>query len=161
MFLGSGDLTVTQSTDSSFGGTVSGTKNFVKQGNGTLTLSNSSPLAGSLVVSNGTLSVTAALPGLAGANVASAGTLAGTGTVSGSISDAGTLSPGTGGAGSLSVGSTSFIINGIVAIDLLGTNVGEADKLAVTGAIALHGSEAVVERSESDPRRQQVHDHRQ
>ena len=97
--LGSGDLTVTQSTDSSFGGTVSGTKNFVKQGNGTLTLSNSSPLAGSLVVSNGTLSVTGALPGLAGANVASAGTLAGTGTVNGSISDAGTLSPGTGGAG--------------------------------------------------------------
>jgi uncharacterized repeat protein (TIGR02543 family) len=58
--LGSNTLTINQETDTTYSGAISGAGQFVKLGDGTLTLSgNNSAFAGTLTIDEGTLAVTA------------------------------------------------------------------------------------------------------
>ena len=77
--LGIGTLTVGDATNSSFGGVISGAGGLIKQGTGTLTLTNTNTYDGSTAVNAGTLKVTAVGglgSGVGGTTVASGAILA-------------------------------------------------------------------------------------
>lgn len=133
---GSGDVSITQATASTFSGVLSGSKNVVKAGVGTLTLSGSSDITGNFSTAAGTTSVTGSLTA-ASASTAGSGTLGGTGTIAGTVNTGGKMSPGVAGAGTLSTGGMTFSSGGVLELDLLGVGIGQADSVNVTGSVTL------------------------
>ncbi|QEL17930.1 YDG domain-containing protein [Limnoglobus roseus] len=136
--LGTGGLTVTQDTDSTFGGSIAGSQSFVKAGIGTLALTaanaygNTSVSAGRLYVSNA--ATAGALTVADGATFGGAATVGATGV-------AGTLQPGGPGTGTavLNTGDVSFGASGarVLAVDLNGTGY---DQVNVVGSVDLTGA---------------------
>ncbi|MGH8047557.1 MAG: autotransporter-associated beta strand repeat-containing protein, partial [Chthoniobacterales bacterium] len=126
-----------------FGGVVSGSENFIKQGTSSLTLSATNTYTGATFVDEGTLVVTGSIATSALTSVGTSGTLAGTGTVGPlEIIAGGTLSPGTASSpiGVLSSAATTWGVDGAFAFDInnatgaAGTNY---DSLNITGALAI------------------------
>jgi len=103
--MGSGSLTVNQSTDTTYNGIVTGSGSLNKQGGGTLTLGGNNTYNGSTTVSAGTLAVTGSLYGTSSLNInagsvnANSGNLAVIGNISlGGASSNNTLQISNGGA---------------------------------------------------------------
>src|SRR3546814_4388954 len=91
--LGESELTVDQPGDTAFGGDISGTGRFVKQGEGTLKLTGDSSYTGPTSVNGGTLAVNGSI--VSPVTVNSGGTLGGNGSVgSTTVAGGGTLAPG-------------------------------------------------------------------
>jgi autotransporter-associated beta strand protein/T5SS/PEP-CTERM-associated repeat protein len=92
--LGSGTLTTSSSSNSSFSGTISGSGGFVKSGSSSLTLSGSNSYSGATTINAGTLAVNGSIASSA-LTIANGGTLAGSGTVGNTIiSSGGRIAPG-------------------------------------------------------------------
>ena len=103
------NLVFDQSSNGTYSGMISGTGNFVKQGLGSLTLSNTNSIGGTATVSSGTLTVNGTLGGGGAMTVASGATLRGTGTITKNATIFGTLAPGN------SIGTIHFIGDQILA----------------------------------------------
>ncbi|OWK36436.1 putative autotransporter protein [Fimbriiglobus ruber] len=92
-------VTVSQSSDSSYSGLISGATNFTKSGPGNLSLTNTAAqtYTGTTTVSAGTLTPTGNISSTGAVTVAAGATLANSGTattIGGAVTDNGTLSPG-------------------------------------------------------------------
>jgi len=133
--LGSTELTVNQSSNSVFSGSVNGDGTLVKDGSGDLKLNgDGSNYTGDLLVNGGILSVNGAFSG-ADVTVNQDAKLGGNGTVGNTTTEGGTI-----GAGN-SIGHLT--INGDLALNAASTlevevdNAGHADLVDVTGAATL------------------------
>lgn len=125
------------SRDAVLSGVVSGAGNFVKEGNGILSLTNVNTYTGSTLVNAGTLLVNGSLAAASAVTVASGSTLGGSGTINGSVTiqNGGTLAPGNS-PGILNSGSLS--LDGTLAMELNGATVGtQYDQVNVTGTVNL------------------------
>ena len=119
VFLGSGTLTVGDATNTTFAGVISETGNLVKEGNGTLTLSNNNTYSGTTTVNDGILAVSnaGALGNTTGAtSVNSGGTLDLTGGISVVDEDLDLAGTGESGVGALRGVSGSNTWNGDVTL---------------------------------------------
>lgn len=130
------NLTVSQTNDATFAGTLTGAGSFCLGSGSTsnLTLSGSNSLTGATVVNAGGLRVNGYL-GSTTVSVAAGGTLGGTGVVAGAVAVAGTLAPG-GSNATLTVRNNVTIGDGgkmSIAFDAAGNH----GQLAVTGALNL------------------------
>lgn len=146
--LGSGTLTVSNSTSCAFTGTISGvTGNLVKQGNGTLTLAGTNSYGGLTTVSNGTLQYgtnnvladgsTVSVAGGALAVAGYADTVAGVQLLSGSI---------TGSGGTLTSTSALDLRSGAVSAKLggsVGLNKSTSSTVTLSGSNTYDGSTIV------------------
>lgn len=140
--LGSGVLTLTQSTDSTYDGIISGSPGLTKAGPGALTLSAANTYGGGTIVSAGSLlagNTTGSATGTGNITTADGASLGGSGTVAGNLTVSGSLAP----AGAFTSGSIAFDATGVrtVAIDLNGLVAGVSyDQLRVNGTVDLTGS---------------------
>ena len=132
-----GDVTVNFSGDSSWNNPISGAGGLIKQGTGTLTLSQPSTFAGLTQVQGGTL-VAASLAG--GATIGAAGLLTGATGITGNVSNAGTLS--LSGADLALSGNYTQTDGGKLAISL-------GSALRVSGAASLNGTNLLVQGTNS------------
>jgi autotransporter-associated beta strand protein len=132
--LGSGVLTVNQSTNTTFNGTIADTTALTKTGAGTLTLTATNSSTGTATVTGGTLLVNGSL---AGNVVVNGGTLGGFGNVGPvALNAAGTLAPGSG-PGALDSFDATFN-GGTFALEINGPNPDtNYDQLNVTGTVNL------------------------
>jgi uncharacterized protein with beta-barrel porin domain len=88
-----GTLTFNQTTDGTFGGTLTGSGQLVKAGAGALTVGNQTGFTGATSINAGKLILAGTLP--SAVTVASGGTLAGVGTVASlTVASGGTVAPG-------------------------------------------------------------------
>ncbi|WP_339804245.1 autotransporter-associated beta strand repeat-containing protein [Saezia sanguinis] len=147
--MGSAQLTVNQSGNTDYYGTVTGTGAFVKQGNGALALNGVNTYTGNTTVSGGTLIVgstnTYASAQLNSANVTvqNNATLRGHGTVNGNVlvNSGGHLAP-----GGSSTDTALFTINGNLTLaqgsvlDFSFKNIGVNDQVYVDGDLTLNGT---------------------
>jgi autotransporter-associated beta strand protein len=148
---GAGALTVTQTTNSSYSGVISGSQNVTKAGTGNLTLAGNNTFTGATAVTAGTLTVNGQLNGTSGVNVSGGAFLAGS---SGAITSAatttitGTLTPGNGAgsAGVLNTGNLAFG-GGTYAVTLNGVAAASTayDQVNVTGTVDLTNSTLALE----------------
>ncbi|WP_181172814.1 autotransporter-associated beta strand repeat-containing protein [Mesorhizobium sp. B2-1-5] len=117
-----GTLAFNMNSDYAFAGIISGTGSVNKLGTGTTTLTGANTYSGATNVTAGTLLIDGNQSGATGpANVATGGTLGGTGIIGGSVTvaDGGTLSPGDAGNapgtltinGNLALGNSNLNIN--------------------------------------------------
>ncbi len=133
VFLGSGTLTASDATSTTFAGVISETGNLIKQGAGTLTLSNANTYTGTTTVSAGTLEIQ---------NATGLGTAASGTTVQSGASLELALPAGFNGiAESITLngtgaGATGALINTSGANILTGTTTIASDSLVVDGAAA-------------------------
>ena len=110
-----------------------------KQGVNTVTLAGAAnTYTGATTVSGGILVVDGAVTASPVA-VAAGATLGGAGTVGGSVAGDGSISPGIAAIGTFTTGATTFSATGSLDVQIDSFNL-EADKLAVTGNLALGGS---------------------
>jgi len=168
--VGTGALTVTQTSDTTFAGIITGRGNLVKAGANSLTLSNNNSHAGDITISAGTLAVSgtlsdgadvvvnggaynvdandtvASISGLGGSiNIASEVTLIESGnskTYAGAIAGDGTF---THGSGNLTLSGTNTVAN----VTITGGTVDVTGTLADTAAVSV-SSGAVYKVSNSD-----------
>jgi fibronectin-binding autotransporter adhesin len=145
--LGSGALTVNQSTSTSYAGAISGTGSLTKSGTGTLILDGVNTYTGGTTVTAGALEIgDASTPGasLAGAvTVGASGTLMGHGAIGGNVMNiaGGIVSPG-GTIGTLTVsGNYTQGASSTLSIEASPT---AASKLLVGGSASLAGTLALV-----------------
>jgi outer membrane autotransporter protein len=138
--LGDSQLTVDQPGNTTFGGAISGTGSFVKQGEGTLNLTGDSSYTGPTSVNGGTLAVNGSI--VSPVTVNSGGTLGGNGSVgSTTIGSGGTLAPGNS-IGRLTVnGDLAFAAGSTYEVEV--NAAGEADRLDATGAVTIDSSASV------------------
>ncbi len=121
-------------------GAISGSRDFDKNGTGTLILSGTNTHTGNVNVGDGTLIVNGSL--VTSNQVFVDGRLGGSGTVSQVvISDIGTLAPGNS-PGIINTGNLSFSSSGATySVELNGTTVGtQYDQTNVTGTVTLNGA---------------------
>ncbi|WP_020473898.1 Ig-like domain-containing protein, partial [Zavarzinella formosa] len=148
--LGTGGLTVTQNTDSTYDGVISGPRSATKAGTGNLTLTANNLHTLGTIVSAGTLTVgntTGSATGTGPVTVADGALLSGTGFSTGALTDSGTVSPAGNAIGVLTTGSLSFGAAGTrtLAINLNGMNAGtDYDQLQVNGTVDLTGATLAV-----------------
>ena len=124
------------------GAVTSGTDSYLmKQGAGTLVLTNAANSVGSTQVNGGTLLVNGKLGGL-GVAVNTGGLLGGTGSISGEIlvNAGGTVSAGAGGIGALSADKLTLTGSMLAELDLGGN---AADWLNIGSGVALDGSSSL------------------
>lgn len=156
---GTPTLTINNSGDYTFAGILGNAGqdsfNLVKTGTGRLTLSGANTYSGTTAISQGTLALTGTgaissslidvgsgsffdVSGVAGGYSLVAGTtLQGNGTVVGPMTVAGTLAPGTS-PGILHTGNVTFAPDGLLQMELNGTDVGTGyDQLDVSGTVNL------------------------
>lgn len=137
LIVGTGDVS------STFAGVLTtgpGALALTKVGTGTLTLSGANIQTGTTTVSGGSLLVNGSITSLA---MVSGGTLGGTGTVAAiSVSGIGKVSPATDATiGTLTAaGNVAFVAGTEFVAQLNSDGVAAADKLAVTGTLALGGT---------------------
>ncbi|WP_168707805.1 autotransporter domain-containing protein [Sphingopyxis sp. PAMC25046] len=138
--LGNSQLTVDQPGNTAFGGNISGTGSFVKQGEGTLNLTGNSTYTGPTAVNGGTLAVNGSI--VSPVTVNSGGTLGGNGSVgSTTVGDGGTLAPGNS-IGRLTVnGDLAFAAGSTYEVEV--NAAGEADRLDATGAVTIDSTASV------------------
>jgi outer membrane autotransporter protein len=138
--LGDSQLTVDQPGNSAFGGNISGTGSFVKQGEGTLNLTGNSTYTGPTAVNGGTLAVNGSI--VSPVTVNSGGTLGGNGSVgSTTVGDGGTIAPGNS-IGRLTVnGDLAFAAGSTYEVEV--NAAGEADRLDATGAVTIDSTASV------------------
>lgn len=119
---------------------ISGVGGLVKAGPGTLVLGGNGTYAGDTVVQEGTLVVNGSLAN--SVDVASAGTLGGSGTLSAAVTNAGTVAPGNS-IGTLTVGSYTAAPGSTLLIEFDPAN-GSSDVLNVTGNATLNGTLSLI-----------------
>ncbi|HET6526509.1 autotransporter domain-containing protein [Sphingopyxis sp.] len=138
--LGDSELTVDQPGNTAFGGSISGTGSFVKQGEGTLNLTGDSTYTGPTSVNGGTLAVNGSI--VSPVTVNSGGTLGGNGSVgSTTVGDGGTIAPGNS-IGRLTVnGDLAFAAGSTYEVEV--NAAGEADRLDATGAVTIDSTASV------------------
>ena len=138
--LGTGGLTETQTTSSTYVGAISGSEPVAISGTGTLTLSNTSTYSGSTTVTNGTLVVSGSLADTSGVTVSNGGTLtvSGTSTYSGSTAiTGGTLV--VSGSGNLADTSGVTVSNG-GTFTVTGTSTYSGPTTVTSGTLFVNGS---------------------
>jgi outer membrane autotransporter protein len=144
---GVGNVSVDQSTDTSFAGAITGTGSFTKTGSGTLSLTgDSSAYAGAAAVDAGWLYVNGTLGGTLAVN--DGAFLGGSGMVGATeIASGGTLAPGNS-IGKLSVaGDITFRAGSTYEVEIAGD--GTSDLIAATGTATLEGG--IVQVATLDP----------
>ncbi|HVJ01614.1 MAG TPA: autotransporter-associated beta strand repeat-containing protein [Sphingomonas sp.] len=135
--LGSSQLTVNQSSNTSFSGSITGTGGLVKEGSGTLNLTGTSSYSGDTEVTGGTLKVNGALPNST-VVVQPGGTLGGNGLIGGLEMGGGTVAPGNS-IGHLTVnGPVVFTAASVYAVEV--NAAGAADRIDATGSATLGGA---------------------
>lgn len=133
--LGSGRLTVNGGQGLTFGGQLTGTGGLTKTGVGILTLSGEQLYTGATIVEGGTLELLGKLATASAVTVRGAGVLSGNNAIGAlSIESGGKVAPS--GVSTLNTGALTVGTGGIVELDVVGAT---ADKLKVTGAVALNG----------------------
>jgi autotransporter-associated beta strand protein len=139
ILLGSGTLTVGDSTDTSFGGGIAGPGNIIKAGSGTLTLGGTSIYTGTTTISAGTLSMQGSAISSA-TIVSSGGTLKGSGAVGATtVQNGGALAPGNSIGTFNVVGNLSFAAGSVYAVEVSPT---AADNTFAVGVASLNGTVA-------------------
>jgi autotransporter-associated beta strand protein len=136
--LGSKALTVSQSSSTTYSGTISGTGTFRKAGGGSLTLSGSNLYTGTTTVENGTLIVTGSILTSPTVTVNSGATLKGNATFS-DLSIQGTLQPGIS-IGRITAASLTQAAGSTLAIEFNGSST----SLVAISEAATISSEAVL-----------------
>ncbi|KHL51279.1 autotransporter-associated beta strand repeat-containing protein, partial [Xanthomonas cannabis] len=123
---------------SSFAGSLSGTGNLDKVGNGTVQLTGASALGGTTQISGGTLDVDGTLASIGGVNVGTGGTLSGSGVVDAAVAvnDGGRLVVTSGAV--LTTGSLNMAPN--ATLDALLGTPSQTGVLAVNGDLTLDGT---------------------
>jgi autotransporter-associated beta strand protein len=145
--IGANSLTVSQSGNTSFAGTLTGNGTFTKTGSGVLTLTgNASSYAGATQVQAGTVAVNGSLGG--SVDVSLGAILSGTGTIGGNVSIAGTQAPGGSGVvGTQTVnGNLTYAAGSILSWDLFANNasLGSYDQISVpNGDLTFSGATSV------------------
>ena len=138
--IGDNELTVDQPGNTAFGGSITGTGSFVKQGEGTLNLTGDSSYTGPTSVNGGTLAVNGSI--VSPVTVNSGGTLGGNGSVgSTTVGSGGTLAPGNS-IGRLTVnGDLAFAAGSTYEVEV--NAAGEGDRLDATGAVTIDSTASV------------------
>ncbi|WP_379062495.1 autotransporter-associated beta strand repeat-containing protein [Mesorhizobium sp. UC74_2] len=135
--LGSGNLTVDETSNSTFSGSLSGGGSFTKSGSGKLMLSGTSTYTGQTFVKQGTLSVNGSIASSAGITVETGGTLGGTGTLASvTVANGGTLAPGN------SIGTVTIagnLVMGAGSTYAVELDPASADRTNVSGTANLSG----------------------
>ncbi len=133
--LGSTDLTVNQTTNTAFSGSLSGDGALTKDGDGDLKLNgDGSNYTGDLLINGGILSVNGTFSG-ANVTVNQDAKLGGNGTVGDTIVDGGTIGAGNS-IGHLTING-DLILNSSSALEVEVDNAGHADLVDVTGVATL------------------------
>ena len=130
-----GDVTVSFSGSSSWNNPISGAGGLIKQGDGTLNLTQASSYTGLTQVQGGTLNAVALA---SAANISAGATLAGTQSIGGSVTNAGVLNIGNAANGNVTV-SGNYVQqgNGRLAVPL-------GSALLVSGTASLSGGDLYV-----------------
>lgn len=135
--LGSGNLTVDETSNSTFSGGLSGGGSFTKSGSGKLMLSGTSTYTGQTFVKQGTLSVNGSIASSSGITVETGGTLGGTGTLASvTVNNGGTLAPGN------SIGTVTIagnLVMGAGSTYAVELDPASADRTNVSGTANLSG----------------------
>ncbi|WP_161808145.1 autotransporter-associated beta strand repeat-containing protein [Mesorhizobium sp. 1M-11] len=135
--MGSGNLTVDETSNSTFSGALSGGGTFTKSGTGKLMLSGTSTYTGQTFVKQGTLSVNGSIASSSGITVETGGTLGGTGTLASvTVMNGGTLAPGN------SIGTVNIagnLVMGAGSTYAIELDPASADRTNVTGTANLSG----------------------
>ena len=143
--LGTGGLTVTQSSNSTYSGAISGAEPVTLAGGGSLTLSGTNTYTGATAVNAGSLVLTGSEVGTTTVTTSSA-SVYGTGTLAaGTIN--GAISPGTaaGTTGILSTTNLAFGSSANFTADLSSTTAGTGyDQISNTGTVNLGGATLTV-----------------
>lgn len=135
--LGGSDLTINQTTSTSFAGSITGTGGIEKTGTGTLNLTGVSTYSGATEVSGGTLKVNGSISNST-VVMATGGTLGGNGTVGGITGNGGIVGPGNS-IGQLTV-LGNIVWNPAFVYEVEVNNVGGADRIDATGTAQLGGA---------------------
>jgi outer membrane autotransporter protein len=138
--LGDNQLTIDQSGNSTFAGSISGGGAFVKTGDGTLNLSGDSDYTGPTTVDGGKLAVNGSI--VADVAVNAGGALGGNGRVGATtINDGGKLTPGNS-IGHLTVnGNLAFAAGSVYEVEV--DAAGHGDRVDATGAVTIDRSASV------------------
>ncbi|ALJ15874.1 autotransporter domain-containing protein [Sphingopyxis macrogoltabida] len=138
--MGENNLTVAQDANSQFGGTISGSGSFTKEGDGTLNLTGDSDYTGPTAVNGGKLAVNGSI--VSDVTVNNGGTLGGNGTVgSTTVAAGGTIAPGNS-IGRLTVnGDLAFAAGSVYEVEV--NAAGQGDRLDATGAVTIASTASV------------------
>lgn len=132
--IGGNQLTVDQDDNSEFGGEISGTGGFAKEGDGRLNLTGNSDYSGPTSVNGGILAVNGSIG--SSVTVNAGGTLGGNGAVgSTTVGSGGTIAPGNS-IGRLTVaGNLNFAAGSVYEVEV--NAMGAGDRLDATGAVTI------------------------
>ncbi len=131
--LGSGNLTINQSTSSTFAGTINGTGNLRLSGGGTLNLTGANTFTGTTTVENGVLKANGSLA--SAVRLESGGTLGGNGSVGSTSVNGGRIGPGNS-IGQLTVaGNLTFGTGSVFEVEA--DAAGRADRIDATGVTTI------------------------
>lgn len=134
MIIDNATLVFDQTGTGTYADMITGTGTFVKEGSGTLILSNTNNVAGAAVVSNGTLTVNGSLTGGSSMSVAPGAFLKGTGTIAKDVTISGTLIAGNSIGTIHLIGSETFANGSHLEIEL---NPTTSDLVDILGTLSI------------------------
>ncbi len=143
LVISNGLLTIMQTSDGIFNGSVSGPGGIFKTGTNILSLAGANSFSDSLVIASGPVRIDGSLSSCTSIVVQTTGILGGTGTVGtvATVQDNGRINPASPGTiGQLTIATPNFLSNSYFTVDL---NATTSDVLAVSGTLA--ASNALVE----------------
>ncbi len=156
---GTGTVSITQSTNSTYSGIISGNQAVAVSGGGVLTVNGSNSYSSATSITGATLTVSgSSLTATSGVNVGTGGVLAGDfGVTGGTVNPSGTItanggaiSPGGTGVGILNTGSVAASSRSTLIMNINSTGGGsptpgtDYDQLAVTGSMNLNNFTPVI-----------------